>query len=498
MASKRKNAETGKALPLGWSTWSLPGFTIDSMRYGIANGSNSPSLSAAAGEQSPSDAAYETLLQKLERRGINDTDDVTNLTRNNLWLYSILTAVTFNPWFAAQGEEARVARQVKLRFMFELIVAILVRLFNGKCWVYPIVLLSLWAWKCKVSKPFWGTLSRWKLLYSKKTTEMILADLGNRVMLPEYYPQSASRTVSLSVFDNCLVNFRTSYEGIRSEGDGSEAYLFINWFTVPINNDDVPDLLNSATPAGISGNVFGNVSLLKSVLLDIWSGATTAIEVAEWFADRDAVISHCAVFRDIFLAIALTGSAMDVLEHPGSLSAQSEIIYQNHVPTTHGTAGYADVRLWQDKHRQLMHQLSIDINMAVGDQQSYSRLVWLKRKEPEAFITMVPFLGDFHAAVHMLMAIHILWWNSLICWIMEKTGLSEASIKEDWSSVELYNRYRFFYEVIIVGILAYITEVIPAHILNRPDILISAAADQNKGANEFCVSLLIHKYVCPW
>ena len=89
MASKRKNAETGKALPLGWSTWSLPGFTIDSMRYGIANGSNSPSLSAAAGEQSPSDTAYETLLQKLERRGINDTDDVTNLTRNNLWLYSI-------------------------------------------------------------------------------------------------------------------------------------------------------------------------------------------------------------------------------------------------------------------------------------------------------------------------------------------------------------------------------------------------------------------------
>jgi hypothetical protein len=39
----------------------------------------------------------------------------------------------------------------------------------------------------------------------------------------------ASGKAILAVFDNCLINFKTSYEGIRDNGDGSRAYFFIYW-----------------------------------------------------------------------------------------------------------------------------------------------------------------------------------------------------------------------------------------------------------------------------
>lgn len=78
--------------------------------------------------------------------------------------------------------------------------------------------------------------------------------------------------------------------------------------------------------------------------------------------------------------------------------------------------------------------LMIPIVFVVGDQQSFSRMVWLKRFEPETYSTIVPLPGDFHAAVHMLMAMHILWWEPLIFFIISKTEFCVGSIHEEWSS----------------------------------------------------------------
>ena len=47
--------------------------------------------------------------------------------------------------------------------------------------------------------------------------------------------------------------------------------------------------------------------------------------------------------------------------------------------------------------------------------------------------------------------------------------------------MELYNRNRFLYDAVIVGILNYIVEVILSHILEQPDILLLAAGESNKG-----------------
>lgn len=69
------------------------------------------------------------------------------------------------------------------------------------------------------------------LLHDKNITDMIASDLGNRVLR---YPQLGSRKVSLSVMDNCLVRFDTSFEGVREDGDGSQVSNMVNWLTSTI------------------------------------------------------------------------------------------------------------------------------------------------------------------------------------------------------------------------------------------------------------------------
>jgi len=51
---------------------------------------------------------------------------------------------------------------------------------------------------------------------TKETTENIALDIGNRVQSPFYFPEWASRRIAIAVFDNCLVKFDTSYDGVRA------------------------------------------------------------------------------------------------------------------------------------------------------------------------------------------------------------------------------------------------------------------------------------------
>jgi hypothetical protein len=65
------------------------------------------------------------------------------------------------------------------------------------------------------------------------------------------FPAWASRALCIAVFDNCLIKFGTSYEGIRSTGDGSRACLFINWFIMPVKAEDVPTSWQTLAPEGV-------------------------------------------------------------------------------------------------------------------------------------------------------------------------------------------------------------------------------------------------------
>ena len=88
---------------------------------------------------------------------------------------------------------------------------------------------------------------RMGFIYSHDCTETILYDLGKRIRVKNLFLEETkgkpiySSKVAFTVFDNCLVNFNTSHEGIRSDGDGSQAYLFIDWFVVPIRDTLVAD-----------------------------------------------------------------------------------------------------------------------------------------------------------------------------------------------------------------------------------------------------------------
>ena len=63
------------------------------------------------------------------------------------------------------------------------------------------------------------------------------------------------------------------------------------------------------------------------------------------------------------------------------------------------------------------------------------------------------------------MAIHCLWYTTLVAWVLQETCLCARSIQEQWTSVELYNRHEFFYETLIVGIVTYLVGIIPRAIL---------------------------------
>jgi len=77
------------------------------------------------------------------------------------------------------------------------------------------------------------------------------------------------------------------------------------------------------------------------------------------------------------------------------------------------------------------------------------------------------------------MAMHMLCWAVLMRCLTDETTFCSASLNEEWSSVELYSRYRFAYEATIVGNLAYLFEVLPDGALNDPASLMEAARVKN-------------------
>ena len=124
--------------------------------------------------------AFESLLDSLV--GVDGASIVNDITSENPEIYNLLRRLTYGATFCTLSANARAQRESSVRGTFEFIMAWLFRLLNSKCWVLPIVLLSLWAWRSKVPRPFWELLSRWRFLYNKKTTEMIASDLGNRAL----------------------------------------------------------------------------------------------------------------------------------------------------------------------------------------------------------------------------------------------------------------------------------------------------------------------------
>ena len=154
-------------------------------------------------------------------------------------------------------------------------------------------------------------------------------------------------------------------------------------------------------------------------------------------------------------------------EHPTEYSPQHEATFYHEKPLLNvGTAAYSDVdtfmsTVWS-KH---IDKLGYKWAMVVGDQQSYSRMVWSKHHDPQRIIFLIPLPGEFHFVVHLLMAIHILWYEPLSHCIVEVlVDNTEANwhkvIKKDWNNVKEWHHYDQFYTYIICAILLYFSSIL--------------------------------------
>ena len=81
------------------------------------------------------------------------------------------------------------------------------------------------------------------------------------------------------------------------------------------------------------------------------------------------------------------GNVLSILDHPLTPATKSSFYYQPHVPTDNGTAGYTDVRKWVDVVDALFSEMQLRLILAVDDQQSFSRLLWLKDLERKTLST---------------------------------------------------------------------------------------------------------------
>ena len=134
--------------------------------------------------------------------------------------------------------------------------------------------------------------------------------------------------------------------------------------------------------------------------------------------DNDAIRQHMHEKWHFFVGQAMPDCAKDgghatkIIEHPSyEPDERSRLIYQNHVPTNTGTAAYADVRGLFDAVLLYIQALRIAVILLAGDQQTFSRMLHLRRFDgAKMYAAIVPFVGDFHTSVHLLMTTHILWY----------------------------------------------------------------------------------------
>jgi hypothetical protein len=148
------------------------------------------------------DEAYKDLINEL--RGDDYASEMSFLARANLGLAKFFMSFTISWHYRLSRGAARERLDLARWSVFDLMIGLLVRLLNHKIWVFQIVVLSLFALRCKVPRIFWDVLASMRLLYSQKHTRNIATDMGNLAMHPLSIPASASKKIMLAVYDNCL------------------------------------------------------------------------------------------------------------------------------------------------------------------------------------------------------------------------------------------------------------------------------------------------------
>lgn len=157
-----------------------------------------------------------------------------------------------------------------------------------------------------------------RLLYSKDVTEKLGISVGERVQRLEWFPKSASLSVVIAFGDNCLLNFQTSYEGCKDDGDGNFLYQTINWQVRPVPSHQVPAEYDPTQGPPLTCDAAAHTATIQ------------------FLTDHAALMQHKidAWFRPLFQASVpreqgtLDSSAtLRILHHPSVHSERSHFTY---------------------------------------------------------------------------------------------------------------------------------------------------------------------------
>lgn len=426
------------------------------------------------------DAPYNETIRRLQSEDYSEHMGAMGVM--NPGLFAFLRSFTLNgAYIRAARRGAADARNIMRSFVLNFMIGWLVRLFDQRIFVFSHVVLSLMALRCRVPKMFWGVLSANRILYSYDTALMFATDMGNLVMHAPP-PEDASKYVMLAVYDNCQYKLGTNYEH-AVEQRRNDRYDCCNWFTMYLPNTMDPEIREC-------------LSEKKG-----WNNREAPIRVRTALTNFDDFGRLLGDVWSFCVDVLLEDGEFALLYHPDVDGAQDRIIIQHHVPTEHGTAAYEDNKILLAKiGAHVKNVLGRQFAFVVGDQQSYSRMTFLKRRETASLEFVIPMPGDFHFAVHYLMGIHGLWFDTFISWFVLTIGLCAKTCgggenPAKWGSVEKYNDYRFLYEVIIVSLMRYLKEAVPPGLLKNIPLLMKLA-EQNRGAT--VVLHFLFGFALPW
>ena len=188
---------------------------------------------------------------------------------------------------------------------------------------------------------------------------------------------------------------------------------------------------------------------------------------------------HALTSWQLLVAHASSDVTCSVLDRPDyDPTCRSEIIYLDPVIGA-STAAEEDIhRMVARVHKELVTDRGHDYVGLVGDFQTFKNMCIYKVRHGKAADWLVPLPGEWHAWIHWLMAIHFEFFDVLFVNFIR--DLNVPGIVKNWDTTSLANRYRFLHEHFIDGATSYLVEIIPAHLLKNPEVLL-AVVSENEG-----------------
>jgi hypothetical protein len=329
---------------------------------------------------------------------------------------------------------------LKRRHAHELALSLLLRTRNMHIMPFNIACLGMTALFSGMKTAMWDLLSSMYVLPSKVWILDFCKDVSAQLL--EAAPGTSSE-LRIACFDNCSYPFHTAHQHVNRNGFLKHT---VNWFTVPVPAERFPT---------------------GTVARGAWHDGSSRFATRHRFDPRRLEVRNFKQEQWTgFIGMALDGE--DILRRPAYHAPASRIHIRRPVNNV-STAAYADV---DTTTTRISNEIlsGAEMVLLVGDQQSYARLFWLKKYHPEVNDWFVPLPGEWHFTAHALMAIHSLWDKCFTRTFVVELGFEET-VKPSWKLISLFVYYDRFYQLLIVGLVEYLADVVPDGVLMQPHML---------------------------